>query len=62
MRAAARIAVRLSDADAAFADLSDIAGADIWLKFKNHQFTAAYKERGALNALLQRATNSARAA
>ena len=33
--------------------LSDIAGADIWLKFENHQFTAAYKERGALNALLQ---------
>ena len=33
--------------------LSDIAGADIWLKFENHQFTAAYKERGALNALRQ---------
>jgi len=33
--------------------LSQIAGADIWLKFENHQFTAAYKERGALNALLQ---------
>ncbi len=32
--------------------LSDITGADIWLKFENHQFTAAYKERGALNALL----------
>lgn len=33
--------------------LSAIAGADIWLKFENLQFTAAYKERGALNALLQ---------
>ncbi|MCT2560125.1 threonine ammonia-lyase [Tsuneonella sp. YG55] len=33
--------------------LSQIAGADIWLKFENQQFTAAYKERGALNALLQ---------
>ena len=33
--------------------LSEISGADIWLKFENHQFTAAYKERGALNALLQ---------
>ena len=33
--------------------LSEITGADIWLKFENHQFTAAYKERGALNALLQ---------
>ncbi len=33
--------------------LSAITGADIWLKFENHQFTAAYKERGALNAILQ---------
>lgn len=33
--------------------LSAITGANIWLKFENHQFTAAYKERGALNALLQ---------
>ena len=33
--------------------LSEIAGAEIWLKFENLQFTAAYKERGALNALLQ---------
>ncbi len=33
--------------------LSAISGADIWLKFENLQFTAAYKERGALNALLQ---------
>ena len=32
--------------------LSEITGADIWLKFENHQFTAAYKGRGALNALL----------
>jgi threonine dehydratase len=32
--------------------LSRISGADIWLKFENLQFTAAYKERGALNALL----------
>ncbi|PZT91107.1 MAG: threonine ammonia-lyase [Citromicrobium sp.] len=33
--------------------LSEITGADIWLKFENQQFTAAYKERGALNALSQ---------
>ncbi|MXP27533.1 threonine ammonia-lyase [Porphyrobacter algicida] len=33
--------------------LSSISGAEIWLKFENLQFTAAYKERGALNALLQ---------
>jgi threonine dehydratase len=32
--------------------LSAITGAQIWLKFENQQFTAAYKERGALNALL----------
>jgi threonine dehydratase len=32
--------------------LSKITGAEIWLKFENQQFTAAYKERGALNALL----------
>ena len=32
--------------------LSQIAGCEIWLKFENQQFTAAYKERGALNALL----------
>jgi threonine dehydratase len=33
--------------------LSEIIGAEIWLKFENLQFTAAYKERGALNKLLQ---------
>lgn len=33
--------------------LSAITGADVWLKFENLQFTAAYKERGALNAMLQ---------
>src|SRR5438445_12275144 len=31
--------------------LSDIAGAEIWLKFENLQFTATFKERGALNRL-----------
>jgi threonine dehydratase len=33
--------------------LSDFIGAEVWLKFENLQFTAAYKERGALNKLLQ---------
>jgi threonine dehydratase len=33
--------------------LSNLTGAKVWLKFENHQFTAAYKERGALNTLLQ---------
>jgi threonine dehydratase len=31
--------------------LSDITGASIWLKFENLQFTATFKERGALNRL-----------
>jgi threonine dehydratase len=33
--------------------LSQIAGAKVWVKFENLQFTAAFKERGALNKLLQ---------
>ncbi|MFL6764437.1 MAG: threonine ammonia-lyase [Sphingomicrobium sp.] len=33
--------------------LSEHIGAEVWLKFENLQFTAAYKERGALNKLLQ---------
>lgn len=32
--------------------LSDISGARLHLKFENHQFTASFKERGALNRLL----------
>ena len=32
--------------------LSRLAGAQIFLKFENHQFTASFKERGALNRLL----------
>jgi threonine dehydratase len=33
--------------------LSEIAGARIFVKFENLQFTASFKERGALNKLLQ---------
>ena len=33
--------------------LSEIIGAEVWLKFENLQFTGAFKERGALNKLLQ---------
>lgn len=33
--------------------LSIIAGADLFLKFENLQFTSSFKERGALNKLLQ---------
>lgn len=32
--------------------LSEITGAQVYLKFENHQFTASFKERGALNKLL----------
>jgi threonine dehydratase len=32
--------------------LSDITGAEIWVKFENLQFTASFKERGALNRLM----------
>ena len=32
--------------------LSTITGADVWVKFENQQFTASFKERGALNKLL----------
>ena len=32
--------------------LSKITGAEVWVKFENLQFTAAYKERGALNKLM----------
>jgi threonine dehydratase len=37
--------------------LSEITGAEVWVKFENLQFTAAYKERGALNKLLQLGEN-----
>jgi threonine dehydratase len=33
--------------------LSEMTGADVWIKFENLQFTAAFKERGALNKLMQ---------
>lgn len=32
--------------------LSQITGCDLWLKYENLQFTASFKERGALNKLL----------
>jgi threonine dehydratase len=33
--------------------LSELTGAEVWLKFENMQFTASFKERGALNAMLR---------
>ncbi|RJF90455.1 threonine ammonia-lyase [Sphingomonas cavernae] len=38
--------------------LSKMTGATVYLKFENLQFTAAYKERGALNTLLQLPENA----
>jgi threonine dehydratase len=32
--------------------LSELCGCEIWLKFENHQFTASFKERGALTKLV----------
>ena len=32
--------------------LSEITGAHVFLKFENHQFTASFKERGAINKLV----------
>ena len=37
--------------------LSEITGANIYLKFENHQFTASFKERGALNKLASLTTD-----
>ena len=41
--------------------LSKLTGAEVWLKFENFQFTAAFKERGAVNKLT-RLTGAERAA
>jgi len=64
--AKAKLPVTLADVEAAAATLagfvkrtsfehsrtlSDITGAKVWLKFENLQFTATFKERGALNRL-----------
>ncbi len=52
--AAARIAGRLAATPCrASRTLSELTGAQIYLKFENLQFTASFKERGALNRLLQ---------
>jgi|TARA_B100000315_G_scaffold253779_1_gene293339 threonine dehydratase len=34
------------------ATLSSVSGAQVYLKLENQQFTASFKERGALNVLL----------
>jgi threonine dehydratase len=40
--------------------LSELTGAEVWLKFENMQFTASFKERGALNGMLQLGPDQAR--
>jgi len=51
--AAARMAGQIAWTPCAVSQtLSRICGCDIFLKFENHQFTASFKERGALNKLL----------
>lgn len=52
--AAARIAGQVSQTPCLPSEtLSEITGAHVFLKFENLQFTASFKERGALNRLLQ---------
>jgi len=41
--------------------LSTIVGAEVFLKFENHQFTASFKERGALNKFLSLSDDQRRA-
>jgi threonine dehydratase len=52
--AARRLAGRVVDTPCLLSQtLSEIVGCEVWLKFENLQFTASFKERGALNRLLQ---------
>ncbi len=56
-RAAARLAGQVEDTPFLHSrTLSEIAGAQLYLKFENLQFTASFKERGALNRLAQLTT------
>jgi threonine dehydratase len=51
--AAGRLAGQIERTPCRFSrTLSKITGAEVWVKFENLQFTAAYKERGALNKLM----------
>ncbi len=50
--AAARIAGHVERTPCRYSrTLSQITGAEVWVKFENLQFSASYKERGALNRL-----------
>jgi threonine dehydratase len=47
-----RLTGALVDTDCSWSrTLSEILGCKVWLKFENQQFTASFKERGALNRL-----------
>jgi threonine dehydratase len=53
-RAAQRLAGQVLDTPCLESrTLSRLTGARVFLKFENHQFTASFKERGALNKLLE---------
>ena len=41
--------------------LSEIAGADLYIKFENLQYTASFKDRGALNKLVNLPADAAAA-
>jgi threonine dehydratase len=52
LAAAARIEGAIGRSPAAISHtLSDITGAEVWIKFENLQYTGSFKERGALNRL-----------
>lgn len=52
-KAAARIKGRVARTPLLRAErLSELTGADLWLKLENQQYTGSFKERGALNRLL----------
>lgn len=51
--AAARLAGHVADTPFLHSEtLSELTGAELWLKFENLQFTGSFKQRGALNTLL----------
>ena len=61
-RAAACTATLLNTPCVASQTLSQLTGAQIFLKFENLQFTASFKERGACNKLAQLTPTNGRAA
>ena len=51
--AAVRLAGQVADTPFLHSEtLSEMTGAELWLKFENLQFTGSFKQRGALNTLL----------